>query len=202
MLDIGWTELLVIGIVALLVVPPKDLPVLLRTVGKYVGQLRRMATDFRGQFDQAMRDAELAEIRDSVKKQVDEIKAPIAAAERSLGDTMRAIDKPAAAATAATMATHNTAVGSSETAATVLDAATNATDTPAIAPVSIQETAAVIPRSASLDQAAATSYGKDVMTTPDQPMAVATPEPELARPSIAQRAAEAWKKAAGNENGV
>ncbi|MEL6872331.1 MAG: Sec-independent protein translocase protein TatB, partial [Pseudomonadota bacterium] len=47
MLDIGWTELLVIGVVALLVVGPKELPGLLRTIGRYVGMIRRQANEFR-----------------------------------------------------------------------------------------------------------------------------------------------------------
>jgi sec-independent protein translocase protein TatB len=84
MLDIGWTELLVIGVVALLVVPPKDLPALLRTVGKYMGQMRRLATDFRSQFDQALRDSELAEIRDTVKAQGSAIQSSLRSAEASL----------------------------------------------------------------------------------------------------------------------
>jgi sec-independent protein translocase protein TatB len=59
MLDIGGGELLVIGIVALVVIGPKELPGLLRTVGNAMGKVRRMAGEFRGQFDEAMREAEL-----------------------------------------------------------------------------------------------------------------------------------------------
>ncbi len=53
MFDLGWTELLVIGIVALIVVGPKDLPGMFRTVGNFVGKAKRMARDF----SQAMNDA-------------------------------------------------------------------------------------------------------------------------------------------------
>ena len=60
---------MVFGIVALAVIPPKDLPRVMRTVGKYVGQMRRMAADFQGQFMEAMKEAEL----DSVSKEIDEI---------------------------------------------------------------------------------------------------------------------------------
>lgn len=49
MFDIGWTEMLVLGIVTLLVVGPRELPGLLRTVGRYVGQMRDMAYQFRAQ---------------------------------------------------------------------------------------------------------------------------------------------------------
>jgi sec-independent protein translocase protein TatB len=59
MFDIGGGELLVIGVVALLVVKPKDLPGMFRTVGNAMGKVRRMASEFRWQFDEAMREAEL-----------------------------------------------------------------------------------------------------------------------------------------------
>lgn len=63
MLDIGGGELLVIGIVALVVIGPKELPGLLRTAGNAMSKVRRMAAEFRGQFDEAMREAELDEAK-------------------------------------------------------------------------------------------------------------------------------------------
>jgi len=69
MFDLDAGKMMVFGIVALAVIPPKDLPRVLRTVGKYVGQMRRMAGDFQGQFAQAMKEADL----DSVRKEIDEI---------------------------------------------------------------------------------------------------------------------------------
>jgi sec-independent protein translocase protein TatB len=59
MFDVGGGELLVIGIVALIVIGPKELPGLLRQAGNAMGKVRRMAADFRGQFDEAMREAEI-----------------------------------------------------------------------------------------------------------------------------------------------
>jgi sec-independent protein translocase protein TatB len=59
MFDIGGGELLVIGIVALVVIGPKELPGLLRTAGNAMNKVRRMAAEFRGQFDEAMREAEI-----------------------------------------------------------------------------------------------------------------------------------------------
>jgi sec-independent protein translocase protein TatB len=53
--------------VALLVIGPKDLPALLRTIGKYVGIIKRQAAEFRAQFDEAMRESELAELKKSVE---------------------------------------------------------------------------------------------------------------------------------------
>lgn len=67
MFDIGWSELLVIGVVLIVVVGPKDLPRMLRTFGKTMTQLRRMAGDFRKQFDEALSEAELDDVRDSVR---------------------------------------------------------------------------------------------------------------------------------------
>ncbi len=69
MFDIGWSELVVIAIVALIAIGPKELPGVLRTVGLYMGKIRRMASEFQGQFQEAMREAEMGDI----KKQVDEM---------------------------------------------------------------------------------------------------------------------------------
>lgn len=66
MFDIGWTEILVIVIVTVLVVGPKELPGMLRTIGKTVGNLRRMAGDFQGQFNDALREAELDEVKNTI----------------------------------------------------------------------------------------------------------------------------------------
>jgi sec-independent protein translocase protein TatB len=67
MFDIGWTELLVIGVVALIAIGPKELPGVLRTVGQMMGKVRRMASEFQGQFQEAMREAEMEDL----KKQID-----------------------------------------------------------------------------------------------------------------------------------
>jgi len=69
MFDFDAGKLVVFGIVALAVIPPKDLPRVLRTVGKYVGQMRRMASDFQGQFSDAMKEMEL----ESVRKEIEQI---------------------------------------------------------------------------------------------------------------------------------
>jgi sec-independent protein translocase protein TatB len=69
MFDIGWGELLLIGIVALIAIGPKELPTVLRTLGQWMGKLRRMASEFQNQFQEAMREAEMADL----KKQVDEV---------------------------------------------------------------------------------------------------------------------------------
>ena len=67
MFDLTSSKLLLLGIVALLVVGPKDLPILLRTLGKYIGMIKRQAAEFRAQFDEAMRDAELQQLKQDVE---------------------------------------------------------------------------------------------------------------------------------------
>ena len=66
MLDIGWSEILIIAVVAILVVGPKDLPRLLRQVGNFVGKIKRTANEFKSQFDEAIRDSELDELKSEV----------------------------------------------------------------------------------------------------------------------------------------
>ncbi len=70
MFDLDAGKMLVFGIVALAVIPPKDLPRVLRTVGQYVGKMRRMASEFQGQFMDAMKEAERAADLESVKKEI------------------------------------------------------------------------------------------------------------------------------------
>jgi sec-independent protein translocase protein TatB len=71
MFDIGWSELLLIGVVALIAIGPKELPGVLRAVGHWMGKIRRMANEFQDQFREAMREAEVADL----KRQFDEASA-------------------------------------------------------------------------------------------------------------------------------
>nr|WP_319485111.1 Sec-independent protein translocase protein TatB [uncultured Cohaesibacter sp.] len=66
MFDIGWSEIVVVVIITILVVGPKELPGLLRTIGKTVANLRRMAGDFQNQFNDALREAELDDVANSI----------------------------------------------------------------------------------------------------------------------------------------
>jgi sec-independent protein translocase protein TatB len=101
MFDIGWSELIVIGIVALIVIGPKELPGALRTLGQWMGKIRRMAGEFQGQFQEAMREAELAELR----KEVEEMHAqserfgqfdPLDDVRKDIEKSFDDLDKPAA----------------------------------------------------------------------------------------------------------
>ena len=96
--DIGWTEIALIGGVALIAIGPKELPGALRTAGQWVGKARRLAQEFQNQFQEALREADIAEM----KKQFDDAANAAAAAPTSLlGSTVNdvkdalALDAPA-----------------------------------------------------------------------------------------------------------
>src|SRR4051812_9697699 len=102
MFDIGWSELVVIAVVALIAIGPKELPGVLRMVGQWMGKARKMAAEFQGQFQEAMREAEMADL----KKTFDEVKEAatgfgsdniMTSLQKDVGDAMKIddIDKPA-----------------------------------------------------------------------------------------------------------
>ena len=70
MFDIGWSEFVLIAVVALIAIGPKELPGVLRTMGQWMGKARKMAAEFQGQFQEAMREAEMADL----KKSFDEVR--------------------------------------------------------------------------------------------------------------------------------
>lgn len=67
MLDIGWTELLVVAIVLVVVVGPRELPHVLRTFGKTMTKFRRMASDFRSQMDDALKEADMEDVSTAIR---------------------------------------------------------------------------------------------------------------------------------------
>jgi sec-independent protein translocase protein TatB len=107
--DIGWTEIALIGGVALIAIGPKELPGALRTAGQWVGKARRLATEFQGQFQEALREADIAEM----KKQFDDAASAAAATPSNLfGSTVTdvkealALDAPPATPAQPTAETH------------------------------------------------------------------------------------------------
>ena len=90
MFDLGWSKLIIIAMLAIIVVGPKDLPALLRTIGKFVGQIRRQAEEFRRQFDEAMKDTEL----DQIRKDVEDIKRTATESVRDIERTAEDSVKP------------------------------------------------------------------------------------------------------------
>lgn len=85
MFDIGWPELLVVAVLTLLVVGPKDLPVVLRTVGKYVGQVRALGREFTRTLEDVAKEAELDDVVKTAKAATD-ISNPKAQIEKFLAE--------------------------------------------------------------------------------------------------------------------
>jgi len=119
MFDIGWSEFAVIAVVALIAIGPKELPGVLRMVGQWIGKARKMAGEFQGQFQEAMREAEMADL----KKSFDEVKE--AASGFSTSNIMTSLESNANSAlgvekTASTSeaTTSSEVVASTETAVT------------------------------------------------------------------------------------
>jgi sec-independent protein translocase protein TatB len=103
MFDIGWSEFVVIAVVALIAIGPKELPGVLRMVGQWIGKARKMAGEFQGQFQEAMREAEMADL----KKSFDEVKEAatgftsgniMTSLHKDVGDALKIddLDKPTA----------------------------------------------------------------------------------------------------------
>lgn len=100
MFDVGWTELLVIAVVAIIVVGPKDLPRMLRAFGQTVGKMRRMANEFQSTFNDALKEAEReADILD-MKKSAEDAARGVQNFD-PLGDLKKSITQPLTAATTA-----------------------------------------------------------------------------------------------------
>ena len=136
MFDFSWSELLLIGIVALVFIGPKELPGVLRTLGQWMSKIRRMAGEFQNQFHDAMREAELADL----KKEVDQMTAqasnysidPLADARRDIEMAQRDIESAVAGSALEGKVTANAAAITqpAETEATVSASATPAVTEP------------------------------------------------------------------------
>ncbi len=83
MFDLGWTELMVIGIVALIVVGPKDLPGMFRTVGQFVGKAKQMAREFSRAMNDAADEAGVSEVSKSLKSATNPVGAAMDEVKKS-----------------------------------------------------------------------------------------------------------------------
>ncbi|MDE0044643.1 MAG: Sec-independent protein translocase protein TatB [bacterium] len=114
MFDLGWFEIAVVGAVLLVVVGPKDLPKVLRTVGVWTGKARRMARDFQKALDQYAKEAEIDDVKKAVETPLKAKKAVAAAVDptgalkkeleetgREMQENMKVRDEPEATAQAA-----------------------------------------------------------------------------------------------------
>jgi sec-independent protein translocase protein TatB len=106
MLEVGWSEMLVIAIIMIVVVGPKDLPRMLRTFGQFTSKMRGMANDFRKQFDEAMKEADLEDVKSAVNQvrnlnPAADIKKALNPMEKAAADIRAGVDaalKPSAPA--------------------------------------------------------------------------------------------------------
>jgi sec-independent protein translocase protein TatB len=101
MFDIGWSELLVIGIVALVVIGPKELPGVVRSVAQNIAKLRRMASDFQNQFTDAMREMELHDLKKDAEKLLTDTKSSFDPVKNAGEEIKKAMEEPALMAPAA-----------------------------------------------------------------------------------------------------
>ena len=83
MFDLGWTELMVIGIVALIVVGPKDLPGMFRTVGNFVGKAKKMAREFSKAMNDAADDAGVGDVKRSFDAATNPVKTAVYEVKKS-----------------------------------------------------------------------------------------------------------------------
>lgn len=90
MFEISWSELLILAVVTLLFVGPKELPVFLRTIGRYAGMMRRQAAEFKSHFDTAMREAELSHMKEEMEKMQASVNDEVMGAERAFKEASAA----------------------------------------------------------------------------------------------------------------
>src|SRR5262245_6995870 len=142
MFDIGWSEMLVIAIVLIVVVGPKDLPRMLRTFGKTTAKLRAMAGDFQKQFNDALREAELEDLKKSVDElrglnPASEIKKQLNPFEKAAQDVRSGLDstlKPSSSA-AVPAATEAHPAEPLKNGATEMPGVEGPTETPVVPPL-------------------------------------------------------------------
>ena len=90
MFEISWSELLILAIVTLVFVGPKDLPIFLRTIGKYAGVIRRQAAEIRTQFDTAMREAEFEAMKKEFEGVQSSVNAEVMGAKAAMDEAAKA----------------------------------------------------------------------------------------------------------------
>ncbi|MBE0454011.1 Sec-independent protein translocase protein TatB [Roseovarius autotrophicus] len=95
MFDLGWTELLVIGIVALIVVGPKDLPGMFQAVGRFVGKARGMAREFSRAMNDAADQSGVSDLQKTFKAAANPMKSAMDEVRKTTEDVARDLDKAA-----------------------------------------------------------------------------------------------------------
>lgn len=221
MLEVGWSELLVVALILIIVVGPKDLPGMLRTFGRMTGRLRTMANEFKGQFDQALREAELDDVRkglnevnklnpanslkdaiNPIRKLGDEIRSDLKKATDTVNASVAepavsTVEPPSALASSA--ATGTAADASSSTSASAETAATSTVETASSTDAASTTVAATTAAEPAADTTkptpAATAETATVKPAAEKP-AVSTVSEEVAVPKPEPRKKSVSKKAA------
>jgi sec-independent protein translocase protein TatB len=93
MFDLTSGKLLLLGIVALIVLGPKDFPILLRTIGKYMGIIKRQADEFREQFNDAIRESEFDQIKKDIEGLGQEVDATMRETQESITKELDSVNK-------------------------------------------------------------------------------------------------------------
>jgi sec-independent protein translocase protein TatB len=175
MFDISWTEFLLIGVVALVVIGPKELPGVMRTMGQWTRKIRGMATEFQNQFQEAMREAEMADL----KKQVDDLAGDIKNADplKSVRDDVETMGRDIEKSFAADTGTKAVEPPAQETGTEALPPPQEQAQTSDAAAVEQQAQSAAAEPAAPLP----------LMPEPAPEPAAATTEPASAEPASTER---------------
>ncbi len=135
MLDIGWAELAVVGVIVLIVVGPKELPRVLRSAGQWAGKARKIAREFQNSLDDMIRESELDTVKKDVEKATNfDVKKDIENAIDPKGDVKRAFEAPAADAGEAPAADADETVSTAATSASPTPSAKVAPEPPDATP--------------------------------------------------------------------
>lgn len=182
MLDVGWTELLVIAVVLIVVVGPKDLPPMLRAFGKMTTRLRAMAGEFRSQFDEALKEAELDDVRKTIGdaqklNPMNSIRDAINPLRQTANEIKADLQRAATVETPAVSETKASATAAAEAASgtvTLPDIDTALAQPPVVSPATTVDTAvASASAAAAADNGPATAASIDVASA-DKPAAAGT----------------------------
>lgn len=191
MFDISWSHLLIFALAAIILVPSKDLPALLRTIGRYVGDARKMAREFRGQVDEALRETEFTDLQKSVKDDLRSIEK-----SASMAETERSLNAALNASPTATAAVGQPTGQIIPSVSTTLPVHEEVGGTTLAAPVELA--AAVMAVAPARELASGPVAGA---SNGGRPHNDGIEVVRAGRGSVAQRAAAAWKKTAGSESG-
>jgi sec-independent protein translocase protein TatB len=187
MLDMSWGEVMVIGAVALIVIGPKDLPKALRTVGQMTGKIRRMASEFQGQFNDAIREAELDEVKRQIQGVNDSVGSlntnfnPLQTVRDELKGAVEGADEPASRTPGVTV---------SDAPALAHDGAPQTAVEPTVMPVpAVADPAETVARSVQQSAAAEAISPEPQLAAVQQSAAAEAVSPEPQTAAVKQSAA-------------